>query len=111
MTKVTVYILSHRHEALYKALYGEEHGFGERVTHLGMVSGQEDIDSRMPVLCRYKDSTPSFVTTIYKDYWLLLCNIVAVDGHVKVILDHGECNYLAKLMVLDAKPPAMAAWL
>jgi hypothetical protein len=106
MTELAVSMLPHRYKTLCKALYGEEHGFGERILRLELMSGQENLDIRIPVLCRYKDNTPSFATTIHKDYWPLLCNIVVVDGQVKVIFDDGERNYLAKLMVLDAKPPS-----
>jgi hypothetical protein len=36
---------------------------------------------------------------------LLLCNIVAIDGKVKVVFDDGKRDYLAKLTLSGAKPP------
>jgi hypothetical protein len=52
--EIIVYMLEHRHSALNKALYGEEHGFNERVLQLKMVSSQGEFEIKMPVVCRMR---------------------------------------------------------
>jgi hypothetical protein len=105
MTELTIFMLPHRFEAFSKTLDGDEHGFGERILRLEMVSGQRNLDIKLPVVCRYEDNMLTFFAMIHKNYWLLLGNSVVVDGHVKVIFDDGEHDYLAKLAIPGAKPP------
>lgn len=107
--ELTVYMLPNRHGALNTSLYGNEHGFGERVLNLDMVSGQDNLDIKLPVLCRYaKDSLPILSTEINKNEWTLLCNAVATDwkGNVKVIFDDGTRDHLAKITLPGGKPPS-----
>jgi hypothetical protein len=42
--ELTVYMLPSRHCALSTSLYGEEHGSGERILSLDMVSGQDNLN-------------------------------------------------------------------
>ncbi|KAH8732656.1 hypothetical protein GQ44DRAFT_667906 [Phaeosphaeriaceae sp. PMI808] len=106
-SELTVYMLQHRHDALSRALYGDEHGCGERTLKLEMISGQENLDIELPVLCRYENNSPVLVTSkIDKSEWVSLYNTVEARGRVKVILYDGTSDYLAKLTILGAKPPS-----
>jgi hypothetical protein len=104
-SELTVYMLPHRYEVLNRALYGDEHGSGQRTLDLEMISGQKNLDIKLPVLCMYENNLLCLNTKIDKDDWLLLCNIVAIDGKVKVVFDDGKRDYLAKLTLSGAKPP------
>jgi hypothetical protein len=73
--ELVVYILNHRYLALNKALYGEEHGFGERIRLLEMVSGQRRFEIKLPVLCRYVHELPFLETGQIKK--LALCDIIS----------------------------------
>jgi hypothetical protein len=71
--ELVVYILNHRYLALNKALYGEEHGFGERIRLLEMVSGQRGFEIKLPVLCRCVKDLPFLETGRIEK--LALCDI------------------------------------
>jgi hypothetical protein len=105
--ELTVYMLPSRHCALSTSLYGEEHGSGERILSLDMVSGQDNLNIKLPVLCRYtQDSFPILSTEINKNEWTLLCNIVAgARNHVKVIFDDSSRDHLAKITIPGTEPP------
>lgn len=86
-------MLPHRHLALSKVLYGEEHGFGKRILELLMVSGQDNLDNKMLVFCRYKYILQVLIAHADKNEWVLLCDFVAAKSHVKVILDDGTRDH------------------
>lgn len=104
--ELSVYMLPHRYNTFERTLYGDEHGFGERTLSLEMVSGQNDLDIKLPLRCRYKDNMPILSTAIDKKDWMLLCSIVASDRVVRVIFDDRKRDHLAKLTIPGAKPPS-----
>lgn len=95
-------MLSHRHETLSAALYGEEYGFGERIMTVDALSGQDNLRIDIPVLCRYEDNLPILSTRIEKDQWKLFCNMVASQGVVKIIMYDGTRDHLTKVTVSGA---------
>ncbi|KAF1911540.1 hypothetical protein BDU57DRAFT_524070 [Ampelomyces quisqualis] len=101
-----VYMLPQRHEALSAALYGEEYGFGERIMFLDLVSGQDNLWIKMQILCHYENNLPILETRIDKDQWKLFCDIVAGHGVVKIILDDGARDHLAKVTAFGAAAPS-----
>ncbi|QRC97890.1 hypothetical protein JI435_152270, partial [Parastagonospora nodorum SN15] len=103
--ELSVYMLPHRYNTFERTLYGDEHGFGERTLSLEMVSGQNDLDIKLPLRCRYKDNMPILSTVIDKKDWMLLCSIVNSDRVVRVIFDDRKRDHLAKLTIPGAKPP------
>lgn len=48
--QLTAYMLPHRHTTLSRALYGDEYGSGERFLKLEMISGQDSLNVKMPVV-------------------------------------------------------------
>ena len=99
-------MLPHRHAALSLALYGPEHGSGERTLDLEMLSGERHIELKLPLLCRYENNVPVLETKdVEKAEWELLCSIVESEGRVRVILDDGNKEYLGKLGVLGGEKP------
>jgi hypothetical protein len=103
--ELNVYILQHRYEALNTALYGEGYGFGERILDLEMESGQRNLDIKLPVLCRYENNVPVLQTNINRTHWRTLYDMVATDVTVKVILNDGRRDHLAKLKIPGSRPP------
>jgi hypothetical protein len=70
-----VYILSHCHESFSKPPYGCEYGFGERTLNSKMVSGQQNLNIKPLVLCRYEDNLYALIVMIDKDKRILLRNV------------------------------------
>lgn len=65
--RLTVYMLPHRYSVLSRALYGKEYGFGERVLQFDMVSGQDNLDIKIPVLCQYMSNQLVLIAQGNKD--------------------------------------------
>lgn len=104
--ELIAYMLAHRHSALNKTLYGEEHGFGERTLELEMLSTQRHIEIRMPVLCRYANNSPIPESRLVEQSdWSALCSIVANEGGVRVTFSDGTSDFRAKLVMPDAELP------
>ncbi|KAH7061665.1 hypothetical protein BKA63DRAFT_588273 [Paraphoma chrysanthemicola] len=89
-----------RHDAFQAALFGANHGFGERVILLEIASTERNLKIKLPIHSRYEMKVPVLMCPeADKNDWLLLCNIVATDQVLQVMYDDGKRDHLAKLAV------------
>ncbi|KAL6702481.1 hypothetical protein ACN47E_001636 [Coniothyrium glycines] len=100
-----IYMPPHEFELLSSSLYGDEHGLGERTLSLNMLSREKRVDLRMPVICKYKDNMPTFVTDrVSKEKWFDLCGLVLEESTFKIVLSTGSFDYRARIAHQDIKP-------
>jgi hypothetical protein len=67
ISELTVNMLPCRYKAFSEVLYGDEYGFRERTLTLQMMPGQDNLNVKLPMLCRYKFNLPILSTRIDKD--------------------------------------------
>lgn len=99
--------LSH-YKGLWRALYGSDHGFGERKVKLNLTSGQRGFTIEMPITCHYEDNRPVLSTRgVSKSEWATLCKLVTDESVLKVIFFDDSHDFLARVTPVGAKPPKL----
>jgi hypothetical protein len=84
--------------ALEQALYGHEHGFGERILNLEMRSRSPRFNIMLPVTCRYLGNRPAVSTDRVIDLtWDTLCSFAAEEEFIRVEFYTGVDSYDARL--------------
>ncbi|KAF1833037.1 hypothetical protein BDW02DRAFT_399852 [Decorospora gaudefroyi] len=91
--------------ALSQALYGSEHGFGERILALQMTSRSPRYRIEFPICCRYKDNIPSFTADrVVRETWDALCGFASEEPFLRVKLAHDGSSYYARVSVPGNMP-------
>jgi len=105
LKKLTVSMRTSALKALEEALYGSEHGFGERTLPLEMRSRTSGFCIKLPLICRYEDNKPTLLLDkVTKHVWDLLCGHVEEERIIKIKLDNGAETYDARLSIPGREP-------
>jgi hypothetical protein len=96
--ELTVSMSVNEFVALDKALYGHEHGFGERILNLEIRSRSPRFNIKLPVTCRYSRNRPKFSTDRVTDSnWDMLCSFAAEEEFLRVEFCNSADSYDVRL--------------
>jgi hypothetical protein len=103
--ELTVSIKTSDFEALNVALYGPEHGFGERTLALRMTSRSSRYYIALPNTCRYSDNQPSISTDrVIPLTWVVLCELAGDEPFLRVKLSHGASYHFVGISKPEKVP-------